>query len=79
MPMKIKVIRANGEIETLSLTGKLVAIDGRHQHQLDSEGLTHFFTLDGDYDGWGGSCCCREDQAHEVVEAMENLHLETIN
>ena len=68
--MRIKVVRQDGRIETLSVSGTLVATGGEHQYELRDRDLSHFFTLDGHYDGWGGSCECSEDQANDILESM---------
>ena len=51
--MKIKVIHEDGSIETLTLTGGLRCVEGKHLHRIHAADREHFFTPDGHYDGWG--------------------------
>lgn len=54
--MKLIVTRRDGQQETLSIT--LPAITERHDESplwsiLCADGMQHYFTIDGHYDGWG--------------------------
>ena len=51
--MQIKVLHDDGSIETLTLTGDLLCLEGRHMHRAQTDDLAHFFTPDGHYDGCG--------------------------
>ena len=51
--MKIKVIHEDGQVETLTLTGGLLCVEGKHLHRIQAADREHFFTPDGHYDGWG--------------------------
>jgi len=51
--MKIKVVRCDGNHETLTLTEPLQVRRGEGLNVLEvSTGACHFFTQDGLYDGW---------------------------
>jgi hypothetical protein len=71
--MKLRVQRADGKIETISLReGTWSVIDGRFQNRITTEPrLDHYFTPDGHYDGWGGAVCCDEQTAADLISAME--------
>lgn len=78
--MKIQVVRCDGQIETLNLTGTLRAEEasagGQGSLLIDSTKTTHFFRLDGAYDGWGMDIADQdgaldERQAIALIEAVE--------
>jgi len=48
--VKIKVVRNDGSVETLSLTFPL---SGKSKMIVSADGTEHFFLEDGTYDGWG--------------------------
>jgi hypothetical protein len=55
--MKLRVQRGDGSIETISIVGPVEIDEGRTMAHIHSaEGLDHYFTFDGHYDGWGMAC-----------------------
>jgi hypothetical protein len=78
--VKIRVQRADGKIETLTLRAECTirAYDGQHMSHLSIEAksisiMDHYFTHDGHYDGWGGGAVCGTmDEAKEVIDSMES-------
>ena len=55
--MKIRVQRREGNIEIISVVGPLVVTEGGILSYFNSaEGMDHYFTPDGYYDGWGMAC-----------------------
>lgn len=55
--MKIKVKQEGGEIEVLEFVGPLAVHEGEHLNSIRSnDGLVHYFTHEGYYDGWGTGC-----------------------
>ena len=70
--MKIRVQRADGRVEILTLRGPVEVAEGKFQNRItDRSGLDHYFTHEGFYDGWGGAVCCDEQTAHEMIASME--------
>lgn len=72
--MKIRVLRKNGEVETIILRGRLEIVDGEYMNRITVvSGLRfdHYFTHDGFYDGWGGAVSCNEETALESIQIME--------
>jgi len=80
-PMKLRVQRADGRIETITLReGPWEVIDGQHQNRIMTEPrLDHYFTKDGHYDGWGGAVCCDEQTAADLISSMEQKREVTID
>ena len=76
--MKIKVSNKYGYVETLELVGPLVVHEGTHLNYIRShDGLDHYFTFEGDYDGWGTGCRrllgTTDKAANEMVENIEAM------
>ncbi len=76
--MKIKVKREDGAIEVLEFIGPLVVHEGEHLNYVYSnDGLEHYFTHEGFYDGWGTGCRGKTDQAVDKmvddIEAMRRI------
>jgi hypothetical protein len=52
--MKIRVQRPSGEIETLSVQTPIHSLEGKKLDRIiGADGVEHFFTQEGYYDGWG--------------------------
>lgn len=68
--MKIKVVRADGRIETITLAGTLAIQEGGQNCLHADSGQDHFFLQDGTYDGWGMALAGGVDleQAGELIE-----------
>lgn len=74
--MKLRVMHENGNVEVLTLTLPVLAIEGIHLNRLSEAvgGRDHFFTKDGFYDGWGQACGESLAVAHatNVIEKIES-------
>ena len=52
--MKMRVLRRDGFIETISVVGPVEVHHGDGMDHLHSgDGMDHYFLHDGTYDGWG--------------------------
>lgn len=52
--MKLRVVRRDGSIETISAVGPAEIHHGEGMDHLHSaDGMDHYFLHDGTYDGWG--------------------------
>jgi hypothetical protein len=53
--MKLRVLHEDGSVEVLTLsTEEWRIVEGEHLNRItDANGVEHFFTHDGFYDGWG--------------------------
>lgn len=73
--MKIKVCNESGEVETLEFIGPLVVHEGKRLNYIRShDGLDHYFTFEGDYDGWGTGCRrLLRDDAQTNMEMVDNI------
>ena len=70
--MRLKVVHENGDIETLTLRdGHWCVVQGKFLSRLRTEGVEHFFTKDGFYDGWGGAVSATPDEADRIAEEMD--------
>ena len=71
--MKIRVIRASDHAkEVISVIGPLAVTEGNYLSNLHSaEGMDHYFTPDGYYDGWGLATACSFPEASEKIEQIE--------
>lgn len=78
--MKIKVVRADGSIETINLVGSITAREPRNDLEfprnqsplcVHATGTDYFFREDGIYDGWGMSCIASEEEGLYLAEAVE--------
>ena len=68
--MKIRVQHRDGTIETLNLRGVLHISEGQQlSHFSTEDGIAHYFTPDGYYDGWES----RESPQHadEITQEIE--------
>ena len=69
--MKMRIQRADGRVETLSLVPPVEAHFGTTMWRLHcADGTDHFFLEDGHYDGWRRECLppleTMEQAAHEI-------------
>ena len=70
--MKIRVQQRDGTIETISLAGPVSLVEGDVLSRMTSaEGLEHFFTSDGHYDGWGRACNVSLEDAGDLIQSIE--------
>ena len=71
--MKLQVQRYDGDTETINLEGKWTVQEGEYLNRLVSnQGMEHFFTIEGFYDGWGSAVCSPDmSEAIEQIMAME--------
>jgi hypothetical protein len=70
--MKIRVQQHDGSIETISLAGPVSLAEGDILSRITSaEGLEHFFTSDGHYDGWGKICSIPLKEASDLMKSIE--------
>ena len=71
--MKIRVIRASDHAqEVISVISPLAVTEGNYLSHLHSaEGMDHYFTPDGYYDGWGLATECILPEAAEKIEQIE--------
>jgi hypothetical protein len=77
--MKLRVQHESGEIEVLSLVPPIEATEGHRQNHLRSgEGLEHYFTQDGFYDGWARNTSGMTDDevAAKVAEIEKDRVIE---
>lgn len=71
-PVKLRVVHANGTIETLSLhSGAWTITPGNRLDRLSDGKAEYFFTKEGYYDGWGGAVNATPAEAAEIIDAME--------
>lgn len=69
--MKIKVKHEGGEVEVLELVSPLVVREGKHLNSIRSnDGLDHYFTHEGYYDGWGTGCRRLLGETDQAVDKM---------
>ncbi len=69
--MKIRVKQEGGEIEVLELVGPLVVREGEYLNSIRSnDGLDHYFTHEGYYDGWGTGCRRLLGETDQAVDKM---------
>jgi hypothetical protein len=73
--MKIRVIRSEDHREELiSIVGPVEISEGDHLSSLHSaEGLDHYFTQDGYYDGWGKDVSGSNIGLPEVEKQIESI------
>jgi hypothetical protein len=70
--MKIRVQQRDGSMETISVVGPLTVHEGDSLSRFQSaEGMDHFFTADGFYDGWGRGCSATPEEASELIQRIE--------
>ncbi len=69
--MKVKVLREDGSVETLTLSGNMICVNGSLLNQIQDPNLDHYFTPDGYYDGWGRGVGRSED-AGKIRESVES-------
>lgn len=72
--MKIRVQRRDGRIETITLVPPVSEIrDGSNLSSFKcGEGVEHFFTPEGHYDGWGRFTeGIPMNEAEEIIERIE--------
>ena len=72
--MKLKVVRCDGRHETLKIGAPVTIQDGKGLSGLTSgEGITHYFTQEGLYDGWGMSATNLDSkQAKQLIAQVES-------
>ncbi len=74
--MKIKVRRCDGRIETIELFDPLQTFPGKLLNHIRSgDGTDHYFTPEGDYDGWGMNiepANLTDEQAASLIQAVES-------
>lgn len=72
--MKLRVQHKDGRIETLEISQPLSILEGIELDRIvGSDGMEHFFTRDGYYDGWGtGVPPARSDQSKKTIETIES-------
>jgi len=78
--VKIKVCHEGGEVETLEFVSPLVVHEGKHLNSIRSnDGLDHYFTQEGEYDGWGcgfvRSTTASANESIESIEAMRQIEV----
>ena len=70
--MNLRVERRDGRIETITVVGPAEIHHGEGlNHQHSAEGLDHYFTPDGHYDGWGRAALGMTPE--EVVESIDRI------
>ncbi len=71
--MKLRVQHEFGRIEILSLAPPVQFFEGVAQsYILSGEGLEHYFTQDGYYDGWARNTSnLSDDEVDDLLEQME--------
>lgn len=70
--MKIQVRHRDGSLETITIRGTWTVVEGEYMDRITSNGFDHFFNHDGTYDGWGGVVSCGDQEASEILQAMES-------
>jgi hypothetical protein len=72
--MKLRVQHKDGRIETLDVTQPVAILEGIELDRIvGSDGMQHFFTKDGYYDGWGtGVPPVRSDQGKKIIDTVES-------
>lgn len=73
--MKVQVVRVDGSVEAIELVGRIIVKEpegGLGMISLESTGADHYFTKDGQYDGWGLAVSgLDESEATSVADAIE--------
>jgi hypothetical protein len=71
--MKIRVQHRNGVMETISIVDPCQIHEGDSlSHLTSAEGMDHYFTSDGYYDGWGmGTSVETMEEAAQAIEQIE--------
>jgi hypothetical protein len=72
--MKLRVQHKDGRIETLAIASPVSILEGVELDRIvGSDGMEHFFTKDGYYDGWGkGVPPVRSDQGKKIIDTIES-------
>ena len=72
--MKLRVQHKDGHIETVDVTQPVAILEGiKLDRIVGSDGMQHFFTKDGYYDGWGTSVPpVRSDQGKKMIDPIES-------
>jgi hypothetical protein len=72
--MKLRVQHKDGRVETLDIAQPVSILEGVELDRLvGSDGMEHFFTKDGYYDGWGtGVPPAGSDQNKKTVGTIES-------
>ena len=76
--MKIRVQQEGGAIEVLELIEPISVHEGKRLNRLSSaEGLDHYFTLEGFYDGWGTGDVrlLNQENVEGSIEAIQDLRV----
>jgi len=72
--VKLRVQHKDGRIETLDIGEPASIVEGVELDRIvSSDGMEHFFTKEGYYDGWGtGVRPVRGEQGKEIIETIES-------
>lgn len=72
--MKLRVQHKDGHIETLDVRQPVAILEGIELDRIvGSDGMQHFFTKDGYYDGWGtGVPPVRSDRGKKIIDTVES-------
>ncbi len=72
--MKLRVQHKDGRVETLDIAQPVSILEGVELDRIvGSDGMEHFFTKDGYYDGWGtGVPRVPGDQSKKIIDATES-------
>jgi hypothetical protein len=70
--MKLRVQQKDGRVETIDIAQPVSILEGVELHRIvGSDGMEHFFTKEGYYDGWGTGCpLCEASRA--IIDAIES-------
>lgn len=70
--MKLQVLHEDGSVETLELGGQLKIVEGEYLNRIVcANGFTHFFTHEGEYDGWGAGVSETPARSRNMIDALE--------
>jgi hypothetical protein len=74
--MKIRAQLRDGTMETITIVPPVTVFDKigfNLLHLSCGDGMDHYFTLDGHYDGWGRGfgCGATEAEAKEIIGSVE--------
>jgi hypothetical protein len=74
MNMKLRVQHKDGRIETLEIARPVSILEGIELDRIvGSDGMEHFFTKEGYYDGWGtGVPPMRGEQSEKIIDTIES-------
>jgi hypothetical protein len=72
--VKLRVQHKDGRIETIEIAQPVSILEGVELDRIvGSDGMEHFFTKEGYYDGWGtGAPPVRREQSKKITDAVES-------